>query len=130
MSKENPTPLEAVVIEHIREVYDPEIPENIYDLGLVYEVTEQPGNGVHILMTLTSPACPVAMSLPRDVGVAAQEGINEFTGETKPIDPDASFVVQRKSERMTGARASVELTWDPPFEMSRIPLDVRLLLGL
>jgi FeS assembly SUF system protein len=54
-------------IQVIQTVYDPEIPVNIYELGLIYEVNVDAGNNVHVLMTLTSPMCPVAESLPKEV---------------------------------------------------------------
>src|SRR5437762_2691700 len=59
--------LEGKVIEALHEIYDPEIPVNIYELGLIYEIKVDPENNVHIKMTLTAPACPVAGSLPGDV---------------------------------------------------------------
>jgi len=79
------------VIEVLRGVYDPEIPVNIYELGLIYETNVDDDSNVHILMTLTSPMCPVAESLPPEVEekVAAVEGV---------------------------AKATVELTWDPPWD--------------
>jgi len=79
------------VIEVLRGIYDPEIPVNIYEMGLVYEVTVDDESNVHILMTLTSPMCPVAESLPPEVEekVAAVEGV---------------------------AKTTVELTWDPPWD--------------
>lgn len=97
--------LEAEVIEHIRTVYDPEIPVNVYDLGLIYDVQVADTKDVHVVMTLTSPACPVAGTLPGEVEMAARE--------TPGI-----------------GRVSVELTWDPPFTIDRIPDEVRLMLGL
>jgi len=59
--------LEGKVIEALRQVYDPEIPVNIYELGLIYEIMVGPDNSVHVKMTLTAPGCPVAGSLPGDV---------------------------------------------------------------
>ena len=97
--------LEGEVIEAIRQVYDPEIPVNVYDLGLIYEVNVDDIGNVHIVMTLTSPMCPVAESLPLEVENAAYA---------------ASGV---KSVR-------VELTWDPPFSVDRISEEVKLMLGL
>jgi len=55
------------VLNVIQNIYDPEIPVNIYELGLIYEVNVDPTNNVHILMTLTSPSCPAAESLPGEV---------------------------------------------------------------
>lgn len=93
------------VAERIREVYDPEIPVNVYDLGLIYDIQVSEDRNVHILMTLTSPACPVAGSLPGEVEMAARS------------TPDIGQV-------------SVELTWDPPFTIDRMSPEVRLMLGI
>ena len=97
--------LEGEVIESIREVYDPEIPVNVYDLGLIYDIAVSEDSYVHVTMTLTSPACPVAESLPGEV-------------ETKV----------KETPGVKGA--SVELVWDPPFTIDRIPDHVKLQLGL
>ena len=93
------------VAEEIRTVFDPEIPVNVYDLGLIYDIQVDDKKNVHILMTLTSPACPVAGTLPGEVEGAARQtpGIGNVT---------------------------VELTWDPPFTIERMSEDVRLQLGL
>lgn len=97
--------LESQIAEHIREVYDPEIPVNVYDLGLIYDISIADSRDVHILMTLTSPMCPVAETLPGEVELAAA--------------------------RTPGVRkVTVELTWDPPFSVDRMPEDVKLMLGL
>ena len=93
------------VAEQIREVYDPEIPVNVYDLGLIYDIQVDEKRNVHVVMTLTSPACPVAGELPYDVESAARR------------TPGVGNV-------------SVELTWDPPFTIDRMSEDVRLMLGL
>lgn len=96
--------LEAEVIEAIRTVYDPELPVNVYDLGLIYQVEVHEDATVDIKMTLTSPACPVAGILPGEVEQAAHvPGV---------------------------AGVSLELVWDPPFTIDRIPEHVRLDLGL
>lgn len=97
--------MEAEVVEAIRTVYDPEIPVNVYDLGLIYGIDVRDDRTTHILMTLTSPACPVAGSLPGEVESVARSvpGIGDVT---------------------------VELTWDPPFTIERMSDDVRLMLGL
>ncbi len=97
--------LEAEVVEAIRTVYDPEIPVNVYDLGLIYGIDVKDDRSVHVVMTLTSPACPVAGILP---------------GEVETMVRSAPGV---------GA-VSVELTWDPPFTIERMSEDVRLMLGL
>ena len=85
------TALRDQVIEVLRGIYDPEIPVNIYELGLIYEVAVDDGANVHVLMTLTSPMCPVAESLPPEVEekVAAINGV---------------------------ASAGGEVTWDPPWD--------------
>ena len=96
---------ENEVIEQLKTVYDPELPVNIYDLGLIYDIQVSDNRDTHIVMTLTTPACPVAGSLPGEVESAARavEGIGEV---------------------------SVELTWDPPFTIDMIAPEVRLMLGL
>lgn len=97
--------LEAEVVEQLRTVYDPEIPVNVYDLGLIYDIQINDAKDVHIVMTLTSPNCPVAGSLPGEIEEAARH--------TPGV-----------------ARVSIELTWDPPFGIERMSEDVRLMLGL
>ena len=97
--------LESEVVESIRTVYDPEIPVNVYDLGLIYAIDVDENANVEIKMTLTSPACPVAETLPGEVEVVA--------GYTKGV----------KS-------VNLELVWDPPFSVDRIPEHIRLELGL
>lgn len=97
--------LESEIVEALRGVYDPEIPVNVYDLGLIYDIIVADDASAHIMMTLTSPACPVAGSLPGEVEVAASHapGVGKVT---------------------------VELTWDPPFTIDRMSEDVKLMLGL
>jgi FeS assembly SUF system protein len=92
------------VIEELRGVFDPEIPVNIYELGLVYEVEVKPDGYVLIQMTLTSPACPVAESLPGEVEMRAKgaDGVKDV---------------------------EVELVWDPPWGPSRMSEAARLQLG-
>jgi FeS assembly SUF system protein len=72
-------PVREKIIAAIKEVFDPEIPVNIYDLGLIYEVSIHKGGLVKIQMTLTSPACPVAETLPMEVQekVIAVEGVTD-----------------------------------------------------
>ncbi len=93
------------VVEVLKTVYDPEIPVNIHEMGLVYEVKVDDDANVHILMTLTSPMCPVAESLPPEVEekVAAIEGV---------------------------AKATVEVTWDPPWDPEMMSEAARLELGM
>jgi len=94
------------VIEALRTIYDPEIPVNIHDLGLIYalEIDETAGH-VRVLMTLTTPGCPVAQSFPATVEQAVEqvEGVHD---------------------------AEVEIVWDPPWDKSRMTPEARLQLGL
>lgn len=96
--------LREKVIEALKSVYDPEIPVDIYELGLIYEINIFPVNNVYVVMTLTSPSCPVAESLPVEVEqrLKAIEGINE---------------------------AKVELTFDPPFTQDMMSEAAKLELG-
>lgn len=75
------TPMEEKVIAALKTVHDPEIPINIYDLGLIYELKIGEHNAVYIRMTLTSPNCPVAESIPGEVQMAVRsvEGVGEVT---------------------------------------------------
>jgi FeS assembly SUF system protein len=98
-------PLVAKVIEVIRGVFDPEIPVNIYELGLIYSVDVNDKNDVHVKMTLTAPACPVAGTLPRDV----ENRINAI--------PEVN-------------NATVEVVWDPPWSKERMSEAALLELGL
>jgi FeS assembly SUF system protein len=85
--------------------YDPEIPVNIYELGLIYNIDVQPAGDVNILMTLTSPMCPVAESLPPEV-------------EQKVRDiPEVKNV-------------KVELTWDPPWSAEKMSEAAKLQLNM
>src|ERR1700704_1602718 len=93
--------LENEVIEQLRKVYDPEIPVNVYDLGLIYDIQVRDNRDVHIMMTLTSPACPVAGTLPGDVRDEAARGQGIGT-------------------------VTVELTWDPPFTIEMMSEEARL----
>jgi FeS assembly SUF system protein len=97
--------LEERVVSALRAVYDPEIPVNIYDLGLIYEIDIRDGRHVDIRMTLTAPACPVAGSMPG--------------------------AVERAVTRVPGIEtAHVELVWDPPWTQERMSDEARLELGL
>lgn len=97
--------LEQRVIAALKTVYDPEIPVDIYELGLIYDILVKPTNDVEIKMTLTSPNCPVAESLPGDVEqrVAAVEDVTS---------------------------AVVEITWDPPWTPDMMSEAARLELNL
>lgn len=97
--------LEERIIEAISTVFDPEIPVNIYELGLIYNIGIDPAANVAVDMTLTSPACPVAESLPGDVAGAVR-GVSGV-GEVK-----------------------VELVWDPPWTPDRMSEAARLELGM
>ncbi len=97
--------LKAAIIDALRNVHDPEIPVNIYDLGLIYDIDVDDDGKAAIRMTLTAPACPVAGILPGQVEQAARavEGISD---------------------------ATVELVWDPPWSQERMSEDARLQLGM
>ena len=105
-SEPAPDGLEGRVIAALRTVYDPEIPVNIFDLGLVYALDVDEASGkVQIHMTLTAPGCPVAQTFPAvvEAAVKAVEGVNE---------------------------ARVELVWDPPWSKDRVSEAARLDLGM
>ncbi|MCI4670634.1 MAG: SUF system Fe-S cluster assembly protein [Bacteroidia bacterium] len=92
-------------VELIKTVYDPEIPVNIYELGLVYEVTVKEENNVHVLMTLTAPACPAAEIIPEEVKekVGEVDGVNEV---------------------------EVEITFEPEWNQDMMSDEAKLELGL
>jgi len=93
------------VIEKIKQIYDPEIPVNIYELGLIYNITVDENNNVKIDMTLTSPNCPVAESLPKEVkdSIMNVEGVKDIT---------------------------LDLVWDPPWDKSMMSEAAKLELNL
>ena len=97
--------LREPIIEAIRGVYDPEIPINIYDLGLIYTIDISDNGDVAIDMTLTAPSCPVAGMMPLMVkdAVAAVEGVGEV---------------------------AVELVWDPPWGQDQMSDEAKLQLGM
>jgi FeS assembly SUF system protein len=99
-----PESIKDRVVEALRTVYDPEIPVNIFELGLVYDLEVSPTCGVSIRMTLTSPACPVAGSLPGEV----QAKVKAVPGVTE---------------------AKVDLVWDPPWDKERMSEAAKLQLG-
>jgi FeS assembly SUF system protein len=101
----SPGDLKSKVIEVLETCYDPEIPINIYELGLIYKIDVDPSGDVVITMTLTSPACPVAGTLPPEVEnkVMALDGVS---------------------------KARVELVWDPPWTPDRMTEAARLQLGM
>ena len=92
------------IIDEIRKIYDPEIPVNIYELGLIYDIQVQ-GNKAEIKMTLTTPNCPVAESLPKEVkeGAMQVEGINDV---------------------------DLQLVWDPPWNKDMMSDAAKLELNL
>ncbi len=96
---------EQQIIDALRGVYDPEIPVNIYDLGLIYDVDISDDRKVSVQMTLTTPGCPVAQTFPATVECAVKcvEGVED---------------------------ATVELVWDPPWTKDRMSEDALLSLGL
>ena len=93
------------VISEIKKIYDPEIPVNIYELGLIYDINVDEKNNVKINMTLTTPNCPVAESLPKEVqdSVKAIKGINDV---------------------------NLKLVWDPPWDKSMMSEAAKLELNL
>ena len=97
--------LEEAVIEQLRSCYDPEIPVNIYELGLIYDIDVLPGGKIAVRMTLTSPMCPVAGSLPPDV----EARIRSIPGVTD---------------------AKVEVTWDPAWSPEMMTEAARLQLNM
>jgi len=95
---------EERIVFVLKNIYDPEVPVNIYDLGLIYDVKSDKDGNVRILMTLTSPNCPVAESLPAQV----REEVS-FLKEVKEID--------------------LELTFEPPWSQDMITEEAKLDLG-
>ncbi|MCY4445784.1 MAG: SUF system Fe-S cluster assembly protein [Rhodobacteraceae bacterium] len=97
-------PIYELVVNACKSVFDPEIPVNIYDLGLIYTIEINSNNDVNIIMTLTAPGCPVAGEMPGWVG----EAVNSLD-EVHRVD--------------------VELVWDPPWGMEMMSDEARLELG-
>jgi FeS assembly SUF system protein len=97
--------LYEAVIEALKDIYDPEIPVNIYDLGLIYDVEITPDRHAKVKMTLTTPHCPVAESMPGEVElrIGAVPGIGD---------------------------AEVELVWDPPWDPQKMTDEAKLELGM
>jgi FeS assembly SUF system protein len=105
LSPEQVQDLQQRVVAVLCTCFDPEIPVNIYELGLIYDIDIQPTGNVAIRMTLTSPACPVAGSLPPEV--------------------------QAKVQAIPGVgKAKVDVVWDPPWDKDRMSEAARLQLGL
>jgi len=105
MESINQTIIEAEVIEALRTVFDPEIPVNVYELGLIYLVEVSNEGAVMIRMTLTSPHCPAVQSMPAEI-----EGkVRAISGVTD---------------------VSIDLVWDPPWDQSKMSEAARLQLGM
>jgi FeS assembly SUF system protein len=96
--------LKEEVIKAISEVYDPEIPVNVYELGLIYDIKIFPVNNVYVLMTLTSPSCPSAEAIPA-----------EIEGKIKEIEGISDV--------------NIELTFDPPYSQDMMSEVAKLELG-
>ena len=99
-------PTEAAVVEALKTVYDPEIPVDIYELGLVYDIGIEPEGRVAIKMTLTAPGCPVAGTMPQMV----EDAIRSLVPGVNEVD--------------------VELVWDPPWDYTRMSEAARLELNM
>lgn len=97
--------LKEKVIDSLQTIFDPEIPVNIYSLGLIYEVDILPVNNVQVVMTLTAPGCPAAQSLPVEIDQKLRqiEGVNDV---------------------------HVSVTWTPPWDKSMMSEEARLELGM
>ena len=104
-SSEGPDALKEKVVEAVKTCYDPEIPVNIYELGLVYDISVTPSSEVAVKMTLTSPACPAAQSLPGEV-------------------EDKIRIMARPKD------VTVEVVWDPPWNPDMMSEAAKLQLGM
>lgn len=96
--------IEGAIIETLCTCYDPEIPVNIYELGLIYEVKVEPSGSASVKMTLTSPNCPAAAELPAEV----EAKVRAVSGVTD---------------------AKVDVVWDPPWDQSMMSEAAKLQLG-
>jgi FeS assembly SUF system protein len=96
--------LETEIVKVLKNIYDPEIPVNIYDLGLIYEINVDDDNNVRILMTLTTPNCPIIDQL-----------LEEIEQKVKAIDGVRSL--------------NLKLTFDPPWDQSMLSEEAKLELG-
>ena len=101
----NPDDIKYDIVAALKTVYDPEIPVDIYELGLIYEIEVDPTGRAHVIMTLTSPMCPVAETLPPEV-------------EAKAREVDGVVDVE------------LELVWDPPWDMEMMSPAAKLQLNL
>ena len=104
MDKKEKAELNNKIIRAIKTVYDPEIPVDVYELGLIYEIDIKNNKDVHVLMTLTSPSCPAAESIPSDV-----KNRIEMIKEINDVD--------------------VEITFDPPYTSDLMSEEAKLELG-
>jgi FeS assembly SUF system protein len=97
--------LKQKIIDCLHTIYDPEIPVDIYEMGLIYEINVLPLNSIQVVMTLTAPACPAAQSLPVEVDQKLRqiEGVNDV---------------------------NVTVTWDPPWDRSMMSEAAQLELGM
>lgn len=105
MNKDEIRELEEKIIVVLKNIYDPEIPVSIYELGLIYEINIEESGKVKVLMTLTSPNCPVAESMPAQV----KEEVGYLKGVTE---------------------SDVEITFDPPWDQDMMTEEAKLELGL
>jgi FeS assembly SUF system protein len=105
MESINELVIEAQVLDTLRTCFDPEIPVNIYDLGLIYEVKVEEGGAVTIVMTLTSPHCPAVQSLPAEI----EQKVRDVAGVTD---------------------VKIDLVWEPPWDQSKMSEAARLQLGM
>ncbi len=104
MDKKEKAELNDKIIRAIKTVYDPEIPVDVYELGLIYDIDIKDNKDVHVLMTLTSPSCPAAESIPSDV-----KNRIEMIKEINDVD--------------------VEITFDPPYTSDLMSEEAKLELG-
>jgi FeS assembly SUF system protein len=105
MESINELVIEGEVLQALRTCFDPEIPVNIYELGLIYNVNVEEGGAVTITMTLTSPHCPAAQSMPAEI----EEKVKAISGVSD---------------------VKIDLVWDPPWEPSKMSEAARLQLGM
>ena len=105
MESINELVIEAEMLEALRTCFDPEIPVNIYELGLIYNVNVEEGGAVTITMTLTSPHCPAAQSMPAEI----EEKVKAVSGVSD---------------------VKIDVVWDPPWDPSKMSEAARLQLGM
>jgi FeS assembly SUF system protein len=89
--------LKDKILDAIKKVYDPEIPVDVFELGLIYEINVFPVNNVHILMTLTSPACPSAEAIPGEIEMRIRE-VEEVNDVTVEVTFDPPYATEMMSE--------------------------------